>query len=49
MQDTFDRGIVTWSDFKTANYERSVNLGPFNFRQKTYEAALRAASQALGN
>ncbi len=46
---TFDRGVVTWTDFTTANYERLVNLGPFNFRRKAYEAALRMASQAQGN
>jgi len=39
---TFDRGTVTWSDFKTATYEQSVAIGPFRTKRKVYEAALRA-------
>lgn len=40
---TFDRDLVVWSDFKTANYEDSIDLGTFTFKRKPYEAALRAA------
>jgi len=39
---TFDRGLVIWDDFKRANYEDLVDLGPITFKRKVYEAALRA-------
>ncbi len=35
---SFERRLVVWSDFRTANYEEPVPLGPFRFALRTYEA-----------
>jgi hypothetical protein len=38
------RRVVRWTDFKTANYEEPVPLGPFVFSRTAYERARRAFS-----
>lgn len=40
----FERRVVRWLDFKTANYEKPVRLGPFVFSRTAYEGARRAFS-----
>jgi hypothetical protein len=40
----FERRVVRWTDFKTANYEKPVALGPFVFSRTAYERARRAFS-----
>jgi hypothetical protein len=40
IQISFDRRrLVTWRDFRTANYEEPVDLGSFTFDRKQYETA----------
>ena len=39
---TFERSTVIWGDFRTATHEKTVSLGPFRFRRRDYDAALRA-------
>jgi hypothetical protein len=38
---TFERSTVIWGDFRTATHERPVKLGPFRFKRRDYEVALR--------
>ena len=38
----FERRVVRWTDFKTANYEEPVPLRPFVFSRTAYEGARRA-------
>ena len=39
---SFERRFVVWSDFRTANYEQPIRLGPFRFALRAYEAARQA-------
>lgn len=40
----FERRVVTWTDFETANNAKHVALGPFIFSRGAYERARRAFS-----
>ena len=34
--------VVTWDDFREANFPKVVPIGPFTFRRAAYEAAIAA-------
>jgi hypothetical protein len=38
----FERRVVRWTDFRTANYEKPVQMGPFVFARSAYEGARHA-------
>jgi hypothetical protein len=39
---TIEGEIVTWSDFRQANSDTVIPIGPFQLARSTYEAAIRA-------